>query len=197
VLEVGCGDGAFGAELVRTGNRVVGVDPEPRVPLTAGFEGVIHADLEDGLGEFARTSAQEFNRIIMLDLLEHLRDPAKVLESAKALLAPRGKLIVSVPNAVNLTVRMMVLFGHFRYSDRGILDWSHLRFFTAKSITALLEKHGYRITACHYSVIPLERVIPMRPDSRLLRFGSRVLRIVTGLAPGLFAYEVVLAAERA
>jgi hypothetical protein len=90
----------------------------------------------------------------------------------------------------------MVLFGRFRYSDRGILDWSHLRFFTAKSITALLEEHGYRITARHYSVIPLERVIPMRPNSRLLRFGSRLLRVLTGLAPGLFAYEIVLAAER-
>ncbi len=196
VLQLGCGDGAFGAELVRIGNSVVGVDTDPKVPVTAGFEDVVRADLEHGVGEFARKSGQEFDRILMLDLLEHLRDPAMILESSKALLGPRGKLIVSVPNAVNLTVRLLVLLGRFRYSDRGILDWSHLRFFTAKSITALLEKHGYRITARHYSVIPLERVIPMRPDSRLLRLGSRFLRVITGLAPGLFAYEIVLAAER-
>jgi 2-polyprenyl-3-methyl-5-hydroxy-6-metoxy-1,4-benzoquinol methylase len=196
VLEVGCGEGAFGAELVRIGNSVWGVDPEPKLPIAAGYEDVIRADVEHDFGEFARQSTHEFDRIIMLDVLEHLRDPAQVLEAAKALLAPRGKLIVSVPNAVNLTVRAMVLFGRFRYSDRGILDWSHLRFFTAESITALLEGHGYRITARKYSVIPLERVIPMRPDSRLLRFASRVLRVITGVAPGLFAYEVVLAAER-
>ena len=181
VLEIGCGEGAFGAELGRIGNSVVAV----------------RANFEHGLEEFARHSAYEFDRILMLDILEHLRDPAAALKASKALLALRGKLIVSVPNAVNLTVRLMVLFGRFRYSDRGILDWSHLRFFTAKSISALLEAQGYRITARHYSVIPLERVIPMRPDSRLLRFASRVLRVVTGLAPGLFAYEIVLAAERA
>jgi glycosyltransferase involved in cell wall biosynthesis len=197
VLELGCGDGVFGAELVRSGNSVVGVDPEPKVPISAGFENVIHADLEQGLGELARNSAQQFDRILMLDILEHLRDASNILESAKTLLTSRGKLIVSVPNAVNLTIRAMVLFGRFRYSDRGILDWSHLRFFTDASVTDLLKKHGYRITARHYSVIPLERVIPIRSNSRLLRFASSILRVFTGLAPGLFAYEIVLAAERA
>jgi 2-polyprenyl-3-methyl-5-hydroxy-6-metoxy-1,4-benzoquinol methylase len=197
VLEVGCGKGAFGAELARIGNSVVGIDPEPKASVTAGYEDVIRADIEHGLGEFAPHSAHEFDRILILDILEHLRDPSELLEASKALLAPRGKLIISVPNAVNLTVRLMVLFGRFRYSDRGILDWGHLRFFTAKSITDLLESRGYRITARRYSVIPLERVIPMRPDRRLLRFANRVLRVITGLAPGLFAYEIVLAAERA
>jgi glycosyltransferase involved in cell wall biosynthesis len=197
VLELRCGDGAFGAELVRVGNSVVGLDPEPKVPVTAGFEDVIRADVEEGLAHLAHNSAQQFDRILMLDILEHLREPASILELAKALLTPRGKLILSVPNAVNLTVRAMVMFGRFRYSDRGILDWSHLRFFTAESITDLLRKQGYRITARHYTVIPLERVIPMRSDSGLLRLGGRVLRVITALAPDLFAYEIVLAAERA
>jgi 2-polyprenyl-3-methyl-5-hydroxy-6-metoxy-1,4-benzoquinol methylase len=197
VLEVGCGEGAFGAELARIGNSVVGLDPEPKLSARAGYADIIRADVEHGLGEFARHSVHEFDRIVMLDIVEHLRDPAKALEASKALLAPRGKLIVSVPNVVNLTVRLMVLFGRFRYSDRGILDWSHLRFFTAASISALLERQGYRIAARHYTVIPLERVIPMRPDSRMLRFANRVLRVITGVAPGLFAYEIVLAAERA
>jgi len=197
VLELGCGDGAFGAELARMGNEVVGVDPKANPPVTSRFEDVAPGDLENGLRELARNSTQRFDRILMLDMLEHLRDPAQVLRSVRAMLGARGKLIVSVPNAVNLTVRIMVLFGRFRYSDRGILDWSHLRFFTAKSIAALLEEQGYSITARHYSVIPLERIVAMRPDSGLLRFASRVLRVVTALTPGLFAYEIVLAAEPA
>ncbi len=196
VLELGCGKGAFGAEVARAGNRVVGVDAAPKIPLTAGYEDVIRADLEQGLGEVTRNSAQEFDRILMVDVLEHLRDPARILEDPKALLAPRGRLIVSVPNAVNLTVRLMILFGRFRYSNRGILDWSHLRFFTAESVTALLAQHGWRVTARHYTVIPLERVIPLRSDSRLLRFGSHVMRVITEFIPGLLAYEIVIAAER-
>jgi hypothetical protein len=71
-----------------------------------------------------------------------------------------------------------------------------LRFFTSKTIRALLEKHGFRMTGRHYTVIPIERVIPMRPDSRMLRIANRFMRVITALMPGLFAYEIVLVAER-
>ncbi len=196
VLEVGCGDGKFGSELVRAGNRVVGVDRRPNVPRDAGYDHIVQADLEKELSSALENSDRQFDRIAVLDVLEHLQDPGKLLDDCKSLLAGRGKLIASVPNAVNLTVRLMVLFGIFRYSDRGILDWSHVRFFTARTIRDLFERHGYRITARYYTVVPIERVIPMRSDSRLLRFLNRVLRGLTGMAPGLFAYEILLVAER-
>ena len=196
VLEVGCGDGALGAELARAGNHVVGVDSRPNVPLQAGYSNVVQTDLENGLGEGLRHASAPFDRILLLDVLEHLRTPDLLLSQCKALLESRGKLIVSVPNAVNLTVRLMVLFGRFEYSDRGILDWSHLRFFTKRTIRTLLERHGYRITAVHYSVVPLERVVPMRSDNRLLRLASRLLRALTTVAPGLLGYEILLVAER-
>jgi len=89
-----------------------------------------------------------------------------------------------------------MLFGQFRYSDRGILDWSHLRFFTKSTINALLEEQGYRVTGRRYTVVPIERVIPLRSDSRLLRIANRFARTLTALAPGLFAYEILLIAER-
>ena len=196
VLEVGCGDGSFGAELVRAGNHVVGVDTAPAVPLSAGYTNVIDADLEQGLGESIRNSGQQCDRIAVFDVLEHLRNPNPLLEDCKRVLGPRGKMIVSVPNAVNLTVRMMVLFGQFRYSDRGILDWSHLRFFTADTIRELLQKHGFRVTARRNTIVPLERVIALKPDSGIMRAANRILRALTAIAPGLFAYEVMLVAER-
>jgi hypothetical protein len=111
------------------------------------------------------------------------------------MLAPRGRLIISVPNAVNITVRLPFLLGRFEYADRGILDWSHLRFFTRSSIRRLLEKHGYRITGRHYTIMPLERVIPLPPENKFLRLMNNCLRIVTDIAPGLFAYEIFLIAE--
>jgi SAM-dependent methyltransferase len=170
------------SRLVGTGQRVLDVS--------------LSNDLERGLGELTGNSARSFDRILLLDILEHLRNPSPVLRDSRRLLAQRGKLIVSVPNAVNLTVRLKVLFGRFRYDDRGILDWSHLRFFTKKTIRALLEEHGYRITSCHFTVMPLERLIPLRPENRLLRFANRVLRVATAVAPGLLAYEILLVAER-
>lgn len=196
VLEVGCGDGAFGSELARAGNSVVGVDRHPAVPLAAGYSNVVAADLETGLGDGVRNGTAQFDRVLLLDVLEHLRNPDSILTEAKAVLDRRGKLIVSVPNAVNLTVRFMVLFGHFDYNDRGILDWSHLRFFTKKTIRILLERHGYRITHAHYTVMPIERLLPLRAGNRLLRFANTLLRALTALAPGLFAYEILLVAER-
>ena len=196
VLEIGCGDGSFGAELVRARNHVVGIDQHPSVLLDSGYDNVIEADLEKGLPAELASSGRQFDRILLLDRLEHLRDPSRLLEQSKRLLAPRGKLIVSTPNAVNFTVRLMILFGIFRYSDRGILDWSHLRFFTAHTICALLEQHGFRITARRYTVVPLERVIPLRPENWLLRLGNHLLRVVTAVVPNLLAYEVVTVAER-
>ncbi|MBV9611587.1 MAG: glycosyltransferase [Acidobacteriaceae bacterium] len=195
VLEIGCGDGKFGAELIQAGNYVVGVDQKPTVPLDAGYGNVIQADLENGLGSLP-SSGQQFDRILLLDKLEHLRDSSALLRDCKRLLAARGKLVVSAPNSVNLTVRLMMLFGSFRYSDRGILDWSHLRFFTARTLRELLEEQGYQVTARRYTVMPLERVIPLRADRWLLRFGNRLLRGLTALAPNLLAYEVIAVAER-
>lgn len=196
VLEIGCSDGAFGRELSDAGNRVVGADCEPNVTGDAGYENVIRADLERGLGPLSRMAGDQFDRVLLLDRLEHLREPGNLLEDCRRLLAARGKLIVSVPNAVNFTIRLMVLFGAFRYADRGIMDWSHLRFFTRKTIRSLLESHGYRITAAHFTVVPLERLVPLRPTNSLFRWANGMLRAATVILPGLFAYEIVLLAER-
>ena len=196
VLDVGCSDGAFGADLVRAGNALTGVDCEPTVPGNAGYENVFTADFERGLGSFFPRSGDQFDRILLLDRLEHLREPGNLLEDCRRLLNPRGKLIVSVPNAVNFTVRLLILFGSFSYTDRGILDWSHLRFFTRRTITDLLKKYGYRVTAAQFSVIPLERLVPMQPTNPFLRITNRILHLVTALLPGFFAYEIVLVAER-
>lgn len=196
VLEIGCGTGDFGTEIAKAGNRIIGVDNEPRFPPPAAYDNVIAADLEGGIRSLSPRADGQFDRILLLDRLESLRDPAPILEDCRRLLAQRGKLIVSVPNIVNFTVRLMMLFGIFRYSDRGLLDWSHVRFFTRATIGELLQKYGYRITGCHYTVIPVERIIPMRTESLPLRLANRILRALTALMPGLFAYEIVLVAER-
>ncbi len=196
VLEIGCSDGAFGRELAGAGNTIVGVDCQPNVPGDAAYDNVIQADLERGLDLLSRVAGDQFDRILLLDGLEHLREPANLLEDCRRLLAARGRLILSVPNAVNFTVRLMVLFGAFRYADRGIMDWSHLRFFTRTTIRTLLGEYGYRITATHFTVVPLERLVPFRPTNPVLRLANVVLRAATAILPGLFAYEIVTVAER-
>jgi glycosyltransferase involved in cell wall biosynthesis len=195
VLEVACGNGAFGSELIRAGNHVFGVDTKLRIAPDTGYDNVVQADLESGLGNSLHEAGRRFDRILLMDVIEHLRDPAKLLHDCKAVVAARGRVIVSVPNSVNITVRLMVLFGRFQYADRGILDWSHLRMFTRRSIRNLLAQQGYRVTGQHYSIMPIERVIPLPPENRLLRFLNRALHALTAVAPGLLAYEIILVAE--
>ena len=197
VLEVGCGDGSFGKQLRNAHNQVTGIDSHPTVPVSAGYKNVFGANLEEGLGELPRAIAEsrKFDRVLMLDILEHLRSPDDLLEDCKLVLAERGRVVISVPNTVNLTVRLRFLFGSFGYSDRGIMDWSHLRFYTKRTIRQLLQKHGYNITSRHYTIIPLERVIPMPSDWTFFKVVNQILRVITRLMPGLFAYEIVLVAE--
>ena len=196
VLEIGSGDGVFGKSLSAAGNEVVGVDGDRQMPDDLGYQAVYTADLESGLESLSRRANGQFDRILLLDRLEHLRNPAQLLADCRRLLEGRGKLIISVPNAVNITVRLMVLFGRFQYHDRGILDFSHLRFFTLKSIRKLVEHSGFRVTGVHYTLVPLERLIPVRPSNRLFRLANGMLRGATALLPGLLAYEIVLVAER-
>ena len=197
VLEIGCSDGAFGTELAQAGNRMVGIDPCPSGADAKAYEAVLERDLSEGLGELTTPiDRASFDRVLLLDIVDHFRDPAKLIRDCRQVLAARGKLIVSVPNAVNFTVRWMMFWGSFRYSDRGILDWSHLRFFTRKSIAQLLESEGYRVTARYSTIVPLERLVAVRPDNRFLRAANAALHVMTSVAPGLFGYQVILVAER-
>ncbi len=196
VLEIGCGDGSFGRQMTRAGNAVTGVDSALKVAEEAGYEELIELDLERGLDAMSPLKSRQFERIVMLDRMEDLCDPANLLEDCRRLLHGRGKLIVSVPNAANFTVRLMILFGMFEYSDRGILDWKHLRFYTHKTVRKTLESHGFQVTASHFTVIPLERLVSVAPGNWLLRSGTFILRLANVVLPGLFAYEVIMVAER-
>ncbi|HZU26417.1 MAG TPA: bifunctional glycosyltransferase/class I SAM-dependent methyltransferase [Bryobacteraceae bacterium] len=194
VLQLASGDGHFGAELRKTGNRVTGVGPTP--PSEALDEFAL-ADLETGLdGAVPELRDRRFDRVLLIDVLEHLRDPERILRECQALLRDNGQLIVSVPNAANITVRLMLLFGHFEYADRGILDRTHVRFFTWKSVRRLLERTGYRVSVEKVTVVPLELVTGLDPERFLMRAINRFLWFITGLMPSLLGYEIVLAARK-
>ena len=97
---------------------------------------------------------------------------------------------------VNFTTRWMMFWGSFGYSDRGILDWSHLRFFTRKTIAKLLESEGYQVTARYSTIVPLERLFAVKPNNWFLRAANAALHAITTIAPGLFGYQIILVAER-
>ena len=124
-------------------------------------------------------------------MLEHLKDPERLLKQISPVLRRDGSIVVSVPNVANIFVRLSLLFGRFEYTERGILDKTHLRFFTRKSARALVRKLGFRILAERATVIPFELAIG-KPATHPLMIGvNRLLKFLTGIMPGLFGYQIM------
>ena len=86
-----------------------------------------------------------FDYIIFGDVLEHLREPEQILKKMESYLIPGGHIITSIPNIMNAQVIFELLHGYFTYQDSGILDRTHLRFFTEKEIYSMFTRAGYRI----------------------------------------------------
>ncbi len=180
VLEFTTGDSVIGAELESAGNEVV---PRPvrDFQATAGLAALGQA-----------VDGSRFTRMLMLNVLQQVANPEQVLEDAKNLLDSAGRLMVVVPNVANIAVRLGLLFGRFEYQAQGILDRSHLRFYTRASARRLLESAGYEI---------VESQMPRRPVRRaragwLARVMDRIAGAAARIFPTLFGDEVFLVARR-
>jgi hypothetical protein len=133
--------------------------------------------------------------IVLADVLEHLRDAPAILRLVRKSLAEDGRVFISVPNIANITVRIGLLFGIFEYRDRGILDNTHLRFYTMRTIRREIENAGFRIVAIRGSSIPLRLIIGRFTPELLLRLGESILTLVTRIWRSLFAYQIIVVAE--
>ena len=196
VLDIGCGEGFFAAELVKAGNRVTGVDNLATPSQNSAFEEYFSADLNEGITPaIDRLQGKRFGRVLLLDVLEHLRNPEQVLDQCHEVVSPDGVVIVSVPNIANIAARLMLLFGHFEYAQRGILDRTHVRFFTRKTARRLLESNGYSILEEKNTVIPVELILSFSTDNIVLRMLNRLLAFATWMMPGLFGYQAMFVAR--
>ncbi len=197
VLDIGCGDGSVAADLGKNGNRITGIDRHAMEETPASIELYIAADLDEGIGPAVTVlGSRRFSRVLLLDILEHLDHPEKMLAHCAGVLEPDGQLIISVPNVANFTVRLMLFFGRFDYADRGILDRTHKRFFTRRTIRKTVEESGYEVRVEKFTVAPLELVINLRPEHWVMRGLNRMLGLATRALPGLLAYQVMLVAQK-
>ncbi len=195
VLDVGCGKGFFAEQLRNAGNQITGIDAveSPASPDT--FERFVRADLDQGLaGAAEKFGTQRFDYVLLLDILEHLRQPEQLLADCRPLLGPEGKVIISLPNVANITVRAALLFGRFEYTERGLLDRTHLRFFTRKTARQFVEKLGFEIRREKMTVMPVELALGIAADNPFMVAVNRLLSFVTSILPGLFGYQIIFMA---
>jgi len=147
VLDVGCGKGTLGRWLKENGVQAVrGIELSPVAGEEAKrwLDGVVVGDVERAELPWPEASV---DCIICADVLEHTVDPWKVVGKLKRLLAPGGCIVASIPNvAFHRNIRKM-LRGEWRYADEGLLDRTHLRFFTLQTIEELFRSNGLAIEA--------------------------------------------------
>jgi 2-polyprenyl-3-methyl-5-hydroxy-6-metoxy-1,4-benzoquinol methylase len=192
VLDLGCGEGFMAEKIAERGNKVTGVDMLAAPKCAEAFEKYMVANLD---GDLPTLGDGKFDRILLQDVLEHLRNGDKVLEYCRGSLKPGGLLLVSVPNIANISVRFLLFFGQFQYTERGILDKTHVRFYTRATARKFLEENGYEITQQRMTMIPLDIALGLKPENWIVRAFSPVLGMLTALMPGLFGYQSVFAAR--
>ncbi len=194
LLDLGAAGGELGAALRPHFERTIGFEYNVDCvgQLVGHFDSIVIADLER-----VKTLPRGIDAIVLADVLEHLRSPANALRLVHEALSEEGRAFISVPNIANITIRLGLLFGVFEYRDRGILDHTHLRFYTKRTIRREIEKAGFRIIDMSGSSVPVRLIIGGFTPEWILRIGERVLTWITRMWRGLFAYQIILVAERA
>lgn len=169
VLEVGAASGFFTRELLARGHEVTAFEADRRAVERAQAAGlpVALGDAEDA--RLWSGLERRFDAILFMHVLEHLGDPWTVLHAAFPALVPGGVVVALLPNVAAWRVRKdLFLGGRFEYEDTGILDRTHLRFFTMPSGVRLFEEAGF----CDVAVTPAEVCVPLERRLRVrLRAG--------------------------
>lgn len=190
VLDVGCASGYMARALRDKGCAVTGVDLYPP-PAAADVERFLQADLTAGP---LPIDAADFDCVLLLDVIEHLRSPEEFVDSLRRV-RPSGeapKIIVSTGNVAFFIVRCMLLLGQFHYGPRGILDLTHTRLFTFATIRRLFQQAGLRVEEVRGVPAPFPFALGDNALSRALLWINRAL---IRLSKSLFAYQIFLVAR--
>jgi 2-polyprenyl-3-methyl-5-hydroxy-6-metoxy-1,4-benzoquinol methylase len=189
VLDLGSGNGSVGAALKEKGCYVVGCDIV-RAPLTARFDQFVVANLEHGLPEI---QSEQFDYILLLDVIEHLRSPEDFLDQLRVLGARTGaELILTTANIGFIITRLMLMVGRFEYGKRGILDLTHARLFTFATMRRALRAAGFDLIASEGVGMPLPLIVGLSPISRLM---MRINQCLARMRPTLFGFQILLRAK--
>jgi SAM-dependent methyltransferase len=189
LLDVGAADGFLAERLTALGWEVTALECDAARAAAARTKcrEVVVVDLEREMPLLEGG----FDAAVYGDVLEHLSDPLAVLRRLRTLLAPGARVVVSVPNVAHVAVRLSLLCGRFQYADRGILDVTHLRFFTRRTFVELLGRAGLAVQALRVTPPPLPQVIPERLHGAWLRALHRLAAAAARCWQAGLAYQFV------
>ena len=188
ILDLGCSSGLLAERLRDMGHHVVGVDLYELDGVGERTSAFFKADLTQGIPAEAGTG---FDLVLAADVLEHLPKPKKLLEEIRQVLAPTGSVILCVPNIAHWYPRARSTLGMFDYDQRGILDATHLRFFTRRSIRRIVERNGFTVRRLEAVGLPLDSLGLEGTAAHLVRLMDHLLLI---LWPTMFGYQFIIEA---
>ena len=156
VLEAGCASGHLSEKLHAQGCAVVGIEIDPDVvePARPWLERVVIGNIEDD-ALWKELDGELFDAVLFGDVLEHLKNPLEALRNAVRHLESSGMIVMSVPNIAHADVKIALTKGTFPYSDTGLLDRTHVVFFTKESLLALIREAGLVATEISRVTVPV------------------------------------------
>jgi SAM-dependent methyltransferase len=188
VLDVGCGPGWLAQALRDRGHHVVGVDMVAYDGVDQRTDHFICADLDAGL---PTDTGEPFDVVIAADVLEHVRDSERLLRDLVSRLADGGVVLASVPNISHWYPRTRIALGFFGYDQRGILDRTHLRFFTRRSFVQLVGRTGLTVNSTRHTGLPFDAVGLGGRSGIAGRVARKVDALLVQAWPTMFAYQFV------
>jgi glycosyltransferase involved in cell wall biosynthesis len=184
ILDLGCSAGYLAGVARLLGHEVVGIDLAEHPGVRRRRDDFVLTDIDKGIPEEV---GEGFDAVIAADVVEHVRKPDFLLAEIKRVLKPGGVVFASVPNFAHWYPRARAAAGLFDYDQRGILDGTHVRFFTRRSFTRIVESAGFEIRRSSVTGLPLEVLLEGSTGARrLLRVADRV---ALKIRPTLFAYQ--------
>lgn len=180
ILELGCSAGYMTAVMAAAGHTVTAVEIDPVAAELAAphAEQVIVGDLDrvdaDGAHLLDELAPGSFDTLVAADVLEHLREPTACLRRAVECVTGSGSVVLSIPNIAHGDVRLALLQGRFDYLDHGLLDRTHVQFFTLTSLLAMIREAGLAPVGWQRTVRPIGDT-EVGVDENLVEFGKRIL----------------------
>ena len=191
ILDVGAAQGMLG-HLIQGGGLVI--DAVEANPQWAEQARPFYRNTWASIVEDAPLPSRQYKLIVCADVLEHTPSPVSVLKRLREAATEDATFIISLPNVAHLAVRLMLLFGYFPKMDRGILDRTHLQFFTKDTARDLLREAGLQAQRITATGVPLDEVWKAGEGKLPFRMAQRVQHLALDLAPRLFAMQWVIVA---
>jgi 2-polyprenyl-3-methyl-5-hydroxy-6-metoxy-1,4-benzoquinol methylase len=193
LLDVGAADGRVSRHLTQRGWRVTAIEGDPSLARVGArhCERMIAMNLDRDLP----VGEGPFDVILYGDVLEHLVDPLRVLVELDRSLAAGGFVVISVPNVAHLWIRLLLLIGRFDYLERGILDHSHLRFFTERSLRAMLADAGLSIERFTATPAPLYQIPPVSWHRRWVAATHSINALIARKLRRVLGYQFIVQAH--